>query len=69
MAYSLAFHVPRDNQAMLSLLQQARDWFEKTPGSSPQSWAYMLDNDTLKGLVENDPAFKSLLAAQVEPIQ
>ena len=67
MAYSLAFHVPRDNQAMLDLLQQARDWFEKTPGSSPQSWAYMLHNDTLKGLVENDPAFKSLLAAQVEP--
>ena len=67
MAYSLAFHVPRDNQAMLGLLQQARDWFEKTPGSSPQSWAYMLHNDTLKGLVENDPAFKSLLAAQVEP--
>lgn len=67
MAYSLAFHVPRDNQAMLDLLQQARDWFEKTPGSSPQSWAYMLHNDTLKGLVENDPAFKSLLAAQFEP--
>ncbi|WNM61311.1 hypothetical protein [Candidatus Nitrospira neomarina] len=67
MAYSLAFHVPRDNQAMLDLLQQARDWFEKTPGSSPQSWAYMLHNDTLKGLVENDPAFKSLLAAQLEP--
>jgi hypothetical protein len=69
MAYSLAFHVPRDNQAMLDLLQQARDWFEKTPGSSPQSWAYMLHNDTLKGLVENDPAFKSLLAARIESVQ
>jgi hypothetical protein len=63
MAYSLAFHVPRDNQAMLDLLKQARDWFEKIPGSSPQSWAYMLNNDTLKGLVDTDPAFKSLLAA------
>jgi len=63
MAYSLAFTVPRDNQAMLDLLTQARDWFEKVPGSSPQSWAYMLNNDTLKGLVDNDPAFKSLLAA------
>jgi hypothetical protein len=64
MAYSLAFHVPRDNQAMLELLQQAKDWHEKIPGSSPQSWAYMLQNDTLKGLVKTDPAFQSLLAAQ-----
>ena len=64
MAYSLAFHVPRDNQAMLDLLKQARDWFEKIPGSSPQSWAFMLNNDTLKGLVDSDPSFKSLLAAQ-----
>ncbi len=63
MAYSLAFRVPRDNQAMLDLLKQARDWFEKIPGSSPQSWAYMLNNDTLKGIVDTDPAFKSLLAA------
>lgn len=63
MAYSLAFHVPRDNQAMLDLLKQARDWYGKIPGSSPQSWAYMLNNDTLKGLVDTDPAFKSLLAA------
>jgi hypothetical protein len=63
MAYSLAFQVPRDNQAMLDLLTQARDWFEKIPGSSSQSWAYMLNNDTLKGLVDTDPAFKSLLAA------
>jgi hypothetical protein len=66
MAYSLAFHVPRDNQAMLDLLKQARDWFERIPGSSPQSWAYMLNNDTLKGLVDTDPAFKSLLAAHTQ---
>src|SRR5690606_10242684 len=65
MAYSLAFHVPRDNHAMLDLLKQARDWFEKLPGSSLQSWAYMLSNDTLKGLVDTDPAFQSLIAAQL----
>ena len=65
MAYSLAFHVPRDNQAMFDLLQQAKEWYEKVPGSSPQSWAYMLENDTLKGLVETDPAFKSLLTARL----
>jgi hypothetical protein len=64
MAYSLAFHVPRDNQAMLDLLRQAKEWYEKIPGASPQSWAYMLGNDTLKGIVETDPTFKSLLAAR-----
>jgi len=64
MAYSLAFHVPRDNQAMLNLLQLAKEWYEKIPGASQQSWAYMLENDTLKGIVETDPTFKSLLAAR-----
>ncbi len=64
MAYSLAFHVPRDDQAMLDLLQQAKDWHKKIPGASPQSWAYMLENDTLKGLVKTNPAFQSLLVAQ-----
>ncbi len=64
MAYSLAFHVPRDNQAMLGLLQEAKEWYEKIPGANPQSWAYMLENDTLKGIVETDPTFKSLLASR-----
>ncbi len=64
MAYSLAFHVPRDNQAMFGLLQQAKDWHNKIPGATPQSWAYMLENDTMKGLVQSDPTFETLLAAQ-----
>ncbi len=66
MAYSLAFHVPRDNQAMFDLLKQARGWYEKIPGSNPQGWDYMLNNDTLKGVVDSDPAFQSLLAARVQ---
>ena len=66
MAYSLAFHVPRDNQAMFDLLKQARGWYEKIPGSSPQGWDYMLQNDTLKGLVDSDPNFQSLLAARLQ---
>ena len=65
MAYSLAFQVPRDNPAMLDLLHQAKDWYEKIPGASPQGWAYMLENDTLKGIVKTDPTFKSLLATQL----
>ncbi|MDR4487681.1 MAG: hypothetical protein R3B83_09195 [Nitrospirales bacterium] len=64
MAYSLAFHVPRDNQAMYTLLKEARGWFEKIPGATPEAWAFMLNNDTLKGLVETDPTFKGLLAAR-----
>ncbi|MDH5428243.1 MAG: hypothetical protein OEZ57_08605 [Nitrospirota bacterium] len=66
MAYSLAFQVPRDNPAMLDLLHQAKDWYEKIPGATPQGWAYMLENDTLKGIVNTDPTFKSLLAAQLD---
>ncbi|MDR4494206.1 MAG: hypothetical protein R3B74_07250 [Nitrospirales bacterium] len=64
MAYSLAFHVPRDNEAMLNLLKEAREWFQKIPGATPDAWAFMLNNDTLKGLVDTDPAFKVLLAAR-----
>ena len=65
MAFSLAFHVPRDNQAMLDLLKEAKMWYEKIPGANPQGWAYMLENNTLKGIVETDPTFKSLLAARL----
>jgi hypothetical protein len=64
MAHSLAFHVPRDNQAMFEWLKQARDWFEQIPGSTSEAWAFMLENDTMKGLVETDNTFKALLAAR-----
>lgn len=63
MAYSLAFTPNRDNQAMLQLLTEARRWYNQLPGSTQQSWAYLLHNDTLKGLVETDPSFQALLAA------
>jgi hypothetical protein len=62
-AYSLAFRPKRDNAEMLKLLTEARQWYQKIPGASNQSWAYMLENDTLKGLVKTDPAFQSLLAS------
>ena len=66
MAYSLAFHVTRDNKAMLDLLKKARNWFEQLPGATPEAWAYLLQNDTLKGFVETDPSFQSLLAANAQ---
>jgi len=62
-AYSLVFMPNRDNQAMLTLLQEARDWYEQLPGATLQSWIYLFDNDTLKGFVQTDPSFQSLLAA------
>ena len=63
MAYSLAFHVTHDKQAMVDLLKEARSYFEQLPGATPEAWAYLLQNDTLKGFVETDPSFKALLAA------
>lgn len=63
MAYSLAFHVTHDKQAMLDLLKEARSYFEQLPGATPEAWAYLLQNDTLKGFVDTDPSFKALLAA------
>ncbi|HET8580500.1 MAG TPA: hypothetical protein VFL31_05835 [Nitrospiraceae bacterium] len=63
MAYSLAFTPNRDNRAMLDHLTEARRWYLQVGGASPDSWRYLLANDTLKGLVESDPAFQSLLAA------
>ena len=64
MAYSLAFKVPLDKKSMVQLLTQARGWFDQVPGATPQAWDYMLQNDTLKGFVETDPAFQALVAAK-----
>lgn len=63
MAYSLAFMPNRDNKKMLDLLTEAHTWYLKVPGATPASWHYLLMNDTLKGVVETDPAFKPLLTA------
>lgn len=62
-AYSLVFRPKRDNQAMLTLLTEARRWYQQIPGATNQSWVYLLQNDTLKGFVDTDPAFQSLVAA------
>lgn len=64
MAYSLAFRVPQDKKSMVDLLTQSRDWFSKIPGATPESWAYMFQNNTLRGFVSTDPSFQSLIAAK-----
>jgi hypothetical protein len=63
MAYSLAFTPQRDNQAMFALLTDAHHLYMRLPGASQASWLYLLGNDTLKGVVGADPAFKPLLAS------
>ena len=60
MAYSLLFTPNRDNHAILDQLTEAHEWYLKLPGSSPDSWAFLLSNDNLKGVVEADPAFQPL---------
>ena len=62
-AYSLAFRPKRDNQAMFELLKEARHWYQQIPGATDRSWVFLLQNDTLKGLVETDPTFHSLVVA------
>ena len=62
-AFSFVFRVPLDNKAVLDNLTEARGWFDQLPGASPEAWAFLLQNDTLKGFVDTDPSFKSLLAA------
>ncbi len=62
-AYSLAFRPQRDNQAMVELLREARRWYRQIPGATDRSWVFLLQNDTLKGLLETDPAFRSLVSA------
>jgi hypothetical protein len=63
MAYSHAFMPQRDNNAMLQRLTDAHDWYMSLQGASQASWLYLLANDTLKGVISADPAFKPLLAA------
>ncbi len=61
-AYSLAFRPQRDNQAMFALLKEARLWYQRIHGATEQSWGFLLQNDTLKGLVEADPTLHSLMS-------
>ncbi len=62
-AYSLVFRPERDNQAMFELLKEARRWYQQVPGATTRSWVFLLQNDTLKGLVETDPTFQALMTA------
>ena len=62
-AYSLVFRPKRDDAVMFTLLKEARRWYRQIPGATPQSWAFLLQNDTLKGFVDTDPKFHSLTTA------
>src|SRR5437870_3589319 len=63
MAYAQAYMPNRDNHAMLEKLTEARRWYLQLAGASVDSWRYLLLNDTLKGVGEDDPAFTPLHTA------
>ena len=63
MAYSLAFMPNRDNKKLLGLLTEARRWYLQLPGATQSSWQFLLQNDTLKGIVGADPSFQSLFVS------
>ncbi len=63
-AYALLFTPTRDNNAILAKLTEAQRWYLQVPGATPKSWTFLITNNTFKGLVQSDPAFQPLLAAQ-----
>jgi hypothetical protein len=67
MAYSRIFTPNRDNKVMLDNLTESRKWFDQVAGATPQAWEYLLGNETVKAVVDTDPAFKSLFAASPSP--
>lgn len=66
MAYSQLYMAERDPKLMLANLTQAKQFFELTPGATPQVWGYLLNRDSLKALLDADPTFQPLLTA-MEP--
>ncbi len=63
MAYSLVYWPNRDNQAMLSHLTDAERWFMQVDGATEEAWRMLLRNETLKRVIDADPAFQHLVAA------
>ncbi len=63
MAYSLVYWPNRDNQAMLSHLTDAKRWFMQVDGATEEAWRMLLRNETLKRVIDADPAFQHLVAA------
>ena len=63
MAYSLVYTPDRDNNAILAHLTKAKEWYFQVKGSSPESWRVLVENETLKPLIDANPSFKQLVAA------
>ncbi len=61
MGYSLIFTPNRDNRTMLKRFAEARHWFKQVAGASPESWRYLLGNETVKAVIDANPEFQSLL--------
>ncbi len=64
MAYSLCFTPKRDNRQILDLLSDAKRSYLEVPGASEESWRALLGNETLKPVIDADPALHRLVAAE-----
>ncbi len=64
LAYSRLFMPQRDPQLMLAHLTQAKQWFDQTPGATQAAWNFVLGRELLKAVIDADPLFQPLLAAQ-----
>jgi hypothetical protein len=63
-AYSLLFTPNRDNGEILKRLTEAKRWFTEVPGNSQQIWDFFIGADSMKSVLNADPIFQPLLAAE-----
>jgi hypothetical protein len=63
-AYSLLFTPNRDNAEILKRLTEAKRLFGEVPGNTQQIWAFFIGADSLKSVLDADPIFQPLLAAE-----
>jgi tetratricopeptide (TPR) repeat protein len=68
MAYSMIF-MPNygDKKEILNHLTEAKRWFNEVPGKDDQVWRYFLHSELLKAVLDADPRFQPILAAEEKP--
>ena len=65
-AYSLVFTPDRDNEAILNHLTEAMRWYLQVDGASAESWQVLLGNDTIKPVIDADPALRPVSTASAQ---
>lgn len=65
MAYSMIFMPDYgDKSRMLRHLTEAKRWFDDIPGKDDEVWHYFLHTELLKAVLDADPMFQPILAAE-----